>query len=132
MSNRSDRPTPNTPLSSSRREFLGRLAAIGAAGLGGSTLLAACGGDGADTAAGGEYPVVDASTCQGYDALDQQALAARQALNYQDSTPEAGQYCGNCRFKQDYDQDASCIGCQLFAGPVSPGGWCQSWAALPA
>jgi hypothetical protein len=127
----SDRPTPNPPPSPSRRHFLGRIAAVGAAGLGGSTLLAAC-GDGADTAAtgGGEYPVVEASTCQGYDALDQQALAARQALNYEDVTPEEGQYCGNCRFKQDYAQDASCLGCQLFAGPVSPAGWCQSWAAL--
>lgn len=129
MSDRFDRSTSNSPLSSSRRLFLGRLAALGAAGLGGSTLLAACGGDGADTV-GGEYPVVDASTCQGYDTLDQQALAARQALNYQDRTPQEGQYCGNCRFKQDYDQDSQCIGCQLFAGPVSPGGWCQSWAQL--
>jgi hypothetical protein len=130
----SDPQTSNTPLSSSRRQFLGRLAALGAAGLGGTTLLAACGGDGADTAATGDlpYPVVEASTCQGYDALDQQALSARQALNYADVTPEEGQYCGNCRFKQDYEEDANCIGCQLFAGPVSPAGWCQSWAALPA
>jgi hypothetical protein len=129
MSDRSDRPTPNTPPSTSRRLFLGRLAAIGAAGLGGSTLLAAC-GDGADTAGGSEYPVVNAATCEGYDALDPQALASRQALNYVDDTPEAGQYCGNCRFKQDYAEDASCLGCQLFAGPVSPGGWCQTWAVM--
>lgn len=128
MSERTDRPTPNTSLSSSRRQFLGRLAALGAAGLGGSTLLAAC-GDGADTAGGSPYPVVEASTCQGYDALDQQALAARQALNYQDNSPEAEQHCGNCRFQQAYDQDSNCLGCQLFAGPVSPGGWCQSWTA---
>jgi hypothetical protein len=125
----SDR-SPNTPPSPSRRHFIGRIAALGAAGLGGSTLLAACGGDGADTAAPGDipYPVVDASTCQGYDTLDQQALAARQALNYVDVTPEEGQYCGNCRFQQAYEQDASCLGCQLFAGPVSPAGWCSSWA----
>ena len=126
----SDRPTSNNAPSPSRRHFLGRIAALGAAGLGGSTLLAACGGGGADTAATGDspYAVVEASTCQGYDALDQQALAARQALNYADVTPEEGQYCGNCRFKQDYAQDSNCLGCQLFAGPVSPAGWCQSWA----
>jgi hypothetical protein len=131
MSQRFDSSTSNSPLSPSRRAFLGRIAALGVAGIGGSTLLAAC-GDGADTAGGSEYPVVNASTCQGYDALDQQALASRQALNYQDSTPEEGQYCGNCRFQQAYDQDTNCIGCQLFAGPVSPGGWCQSWVVNTA
>lgn len=142
MSERIDLPTPNTPEPLTRRRFLGRFAAAGAAGLGGSALLAACGGgeDAAEPAvddtsaaasapAGEEYPVVDASTCQGYDALDEQALSTRQALNYQDDSPEEGQYCGNCQFKQVYAADAQCLGCQLFLGPVSPGGWCLSWAA---
>lgn len=142
MSEHIDLPIPNTPEPLTRRRFLGCFAA--AAGLGGSALLSACGGgeDAAEpavddtsdaaAAAGEEYPVVDASTCQGYDALDQQALATRQALNYQDDSPEEGQYCGNCQFKLAYEADAQCLGCQLFQGPVSPGGWCQSWAAQQA
>jgi hypothetical protein len=129
MSDRSDRTTPDTPPSTSRRDFLGRLAVLGAAGFGGTTLLAACGGDTAETAAGGEYAVVEASTCQGFDALDEGSLNARQALSYADNSSQEGQYCGNCRFKQAYEQDSNCVGCQLFAGPVSPAGWCQSWAA---
>lgn len=129
-----------------RRQFLGRLAAFTFVGAGATTLLAACGGgdapatgDVADTtgtaggaAPSGDYPVVDASTCQGYDALDEQALAMRNALNYQDASPEADKHCGNCQLKQAYEADAQCLGCQLFAGPVSPGGWCQSWVAMPA
>ena len=94
-------------------------------------LLSGCGSVGSVAPAGGDspYPVVNAATCEGYDALDQQALAPRQALNYADVTPEEGQYCGNCRFQQEYAQDSNCLGCQLFFGPVSPGGRCQSWAA---
>ena len=150
MPERTEGSIPNSPSPLTRRHFLGRFAAAGAAGLGGSALLAACGGGedaaepaveapepNADTApgaagtpAGGEYPVVEASTCEGYDTLDEQALTLRQTLNYQDDSPEEGRYCGNCQFKQAYEADAQCLGCQLFLGPVSPGGWCQSWVAL--
>ncbi len=132
MPDQPDRPISNAPFT--RRHFLGRFAALGAAGLGGSTLLAACGGgDGeAETVGEGEYAVVEASSCEGFDALDEQALSARQALNYQDRSPEEGEYCGNCQFQQAYAEDDSCLGCTLFAGPVSPGGWCASWAQMPA
>lgn len=115
----------------SRRSFLGRLAAVGTAGFGASTLLAACGGDDAATegAGGGPAspPVVDASTCEGYEAIDAGGLQTRRALNYVDATPTEGQYCDNCRFYQEPQGGSDCGGCQLFPGPVSPGGWCQSW-----
>lgn len=129
MPDQSDCSKPDAPLT--RRHFLGRFAALGAAGLGGSTLLAACGGgEEVETLGEGEYAVVEASTCEGFDALDEQALAAREALNYQDVSSEEGEYCGNCQFQQQYAEDESCLGCTLFAGPVSPAGWCVSWAAM--
>ena len=128
----SDRTSPlSSPSSSlSRRSFLSRFAAVGAVGLGGSTLLAACGGDDASTAGASDGAgVVEAASCEGYDALDAQALQPRQALGYVDASPREGQHCGNCRFYRQPEAGSPCGGCQLFAGPVSPGGWCQSWTA---
>lgn len=119
----------------SRRDFLRRASLLGVVAASGSTLLSACGGgdapaEGGAAAGGAEYPVVDASTCQGYDALTETDRNARQGLGYVDASPEAGKYCGNCILKKAYDQDTNCIGCQLFQGPVSPGGWCNSYAPM--
>lgn len=58
-----------------------------------------------------------------------------QALNYVEEASEAsdhpayeeGEQCDNCMFWQ-----ADVEGCQLFPGnSVEPGGWCQSWVAVP-
>lgn len=100
----------------SRRRFL---AATGAAL--GLAPLAAC-GDGA----------VRAASCEGYDALDATALKQRQALGYVDVTPDPAQVCQNCRFYQAPAAGSACGGCQLFAGPVAPAGYCASWVAAAA
>lgn len=132
-------PEEGAPLD--RRAFLGRFAALG---LGASAFLAACGGgNGTDTGttgqtggtatqANGEYPVVPANDCAGYDELTDQQLQMRQSLQYEDESPREGQYCGNCRFQEAYAADQRCLGCQLFEGPVSPGGWCASWTVQTA
>ena len=99
----------------SRRRFL---AAAGALGL---APLAACGDK-----------TVRASSCPGYDALDATALQQRQALGYVDVTPDPAQQCQNCRFYQTLATLAPCGGCQLFAGPVAPAGYCASWVAAVA
>jgi hypothetical protein len=118
----------------SRRDFLRRASLVGVATVGGSTLLSACGGDDAaetaTDAAAPEYPVVDSSTCAGYDELSETDLAARNGLGYVSNSPVEGQYCGNCQLKAEYPADSRCLGCQIFQGPVSPGGWCQSWVPL--
>ena len=129
-----DRSTLNTPASPlTRRSFLGRFVTVGAAGLGATSLLAACGGE-AETGATSSTSSqgVDASSCEGYDALDASALQTRQALGYVDATPREGQNCANCRFYTQPAGASPCGGCQLFAGPVSPDGWCQSWVAKAA
>lgn len=121
-----------TPESSrSRRSFLGRVLALGAAGLGGPALLAACGGGSTGGSTGGA-DVVEASSCEGYDALDASSLQMRDTLNYVDASPQEQQHCANCRFFTQPEAGSPCGGCQLFAGPVSPGGWCQSWTAPAA
>ena len=118
---------PDSAQTINRRAFLGRTLAIGAASIGATSLLAACGGDspGNDATA----IAVDSSACAGYAALSESDLNARQALGYVDRTPNEAQVCGNCRFKAAYAEDSNCIGCTLFSGPVSPGGYCTGWAA---
>lgn len=102
----------------SRRQFL---ATTGAA-LGLGPLVAACGGgDG-----------VVAAECAGHDALTPQDLQARQALAYVDVTPIPVQRCDNCQFYVLPEGGSPCGGCQLFAGPVAPGGYCTGWVAAQA
>ena len=101
----------------SRRRFLVSAGAV----LGVTPILAACGGgDDAVTAAG----------CAGYGDLSEQDLANRAALNYVDNSPTPGQNCANCRLYNAPEGEGPCGGCQLFAGPVAPGGWCSSWQAM--
>ena len=101
----------------SRRQFL----ATAGAALGLGPLVAACGGGGDDVAA---------AECAGYDALTPQDLQARQALAYVDDTPIPVQRCDNCQFYvRARGRLSPCGGCQLFAGPVAPGGYCTGWVA---
>jgi hypothetical protein len=125
----------------SRRGFLLSLGVAGAA----SAALTACGGR-TDTAPGtqttqpapattapgapaGSEGVV-AAECPGYADLSEEQISVRRTLNYVDQSPQAGQYCYNCRFVIENGEYGNCQGCQLFAGPVAPQGWCSSWAAM--
>lgn len=121
----------------SRRNFLGRFALLGAAGLGASSLLAACGGgeQPAETAPGEAATSGDgvvAAQCEGYDALTEQDLQTRQTLGYVDESPNPQQICSNCRFYNQPAGGSPCGGCTLFQGPVAPEGYCNSWAAMAA
>ena len=100
----------------SRRRFLAT--AAGALGLG--STLSACGGGG-----GG----VVAAECAGYDQLTAAELQQRAALAYVDESPVIGQRCNNCSFYVAEQGGAACGGCQLFAGPVAPEGYCTGWVA---
>lgn len=100
-----------------RRQFL-----AAAAALVGLPALAAC----------GEGAPESASACAGYDALSPADLQQRAALQYVDKSPAPDKLCLNCRFYTAPAGGSPCGGCQLFAGPVLPAGYCTSWAALPA
>ena len=113
----------------SRRAFLERATALGAV-LGLPSLLTACGGEGGETS--GETAAaedVQASECAGYDTLTEAQLQTRQALGYVDDSPYPVQLCNNCQFYNQPEGDSPCGGCQLFAGPVAPEGYCNSWVA---
>ncbi len=98
----------------SRRQFA--LAAGAALGL--APFLAAC-----------ETPV-HAAECASYDTLTPDELQSRQALAYVDETPQPAKRCDNCRFYRRPTGGSACGGCELFAGPVAPGGYCTAWASM--
>ena len=100
----------------SRRRFLATSA--GALGLG--SVLAACGGGGGGVAA---------AECEGYDALSAADLQQRAALAYVDNSGVIGKKCNNCSFYVVPEGGSACGGCQLFAGPVAPEGYCTGWVA---
>jgi hypothetical protein len=130
----------------SRRNFLQRLGLIGVAGVGGSTLLSACGGGsdgdgeaggGAESQTGGAGGQATADLdCDDLSALSDAQMQQRQqmaeSLNYVAETPNPEQNCANCALYEQPEAeettDNACGGCQLFPGPVYPNGYCTSWA----
>ena len=128
----------------SRRDFLQRLSIVGVAGIGGSTLLSACGGGSDGESGGGAEEQTSAAGGQATADLDCDDLSAlsdaqmqqrnqmAESLNYVAETPNPEQNCANCAlYQQPEDEettDNACGGCQLFPGPVYPNGYCTSWA----
>lgn len=108
----------------SRRDFLMRCAALGAAG----SVLSACGGDSSTADGGGACS--DVSALSPADAQQRQAMA--QTLNYVEETPIPEKRCDNCKFWQPAEGGAACGGCQLIKGPINPAGYCTSWVAPAA
>lgn len=128
----------------SRRNFIQRISILGAAGIGGSTLLSACGGgsegqeggsEQGQTSEGGGQATADLN-CDDLSALSdaqmQQRSQMAESLNYVAETPNPEQNCANCALYQQPEAeettDNACGGCQLFPGPVYPNGYCTSWA----
>ena len=135
-----DRESDATPTAYSRRAFLGRTATLGAI-VGLPSLLTACGGGDENEAPGAETTDeapdasvaagdVQASECEGYDALTEQDLQTRQTLGYVDNSPDPAKLCNNCQFYNQPEGGSPCGGCQLFQGPVAPEGYCNSWVAM--
>ncbi len=126
-----ERPEASTRRSLSRRDFLSRTLARGAAGLGLPAVLAACGGDGenGNGQAAGTEAGLTAAECEGYDALTEADMDMRQSLEYVDNSPIPEQLCSNCQFYEPEASGPDCGGCLLFAGPVVPDGYCTSWIA---
>lgn len=122
-----------------RRDFVTRVLAVGGAGAFLPALISACGGeerpatpDSDVLTPEGEEGQVMAEACPGFDELTDQDMQLRQALEYVDVSPNATQVCSNCQFYTEPEAGSQCGGCELFQGPVAPGGYCNSWAAQQA
>ncbi len=58
---------------------------------------------------------------------DAQSQQMRSTLQYVEQSTVAGKTCANCaQYKPG--EFGECGGCNLFGGPVRPGGYCISWA----
>lgn len=129
-----------------RKDFLKRLSFAGAAGLGASSILAACGGGGnkeasnqnaksaesgsmaGESSSNGEMASAD-DPCSDLSGVPEQDLKTRKTLQYTNKTPYPDKHCSNCNFYLADKYGDKCGGCQLFKGPVNPNGHCTSWTA---
>ncbi|HKL88921.1 MAG TPA: high-potential iron-sulfur protein [Salinibacter sp.] len=118
-----------------RRRFLQSIGVAGVVGASGS-LLAACGGGddsgGGDSGGSAESSSKTASAdCTDIsmlsDAQKKQRSQMVKSLQYVEETPEADKNCANCQLYQKGAYEG-CGGCQLFPGPVTENGYCNSWA----
>lgn len=100
------------------------LRVLGAGGLSavGLLSLAGCGGDEEESSGGGGGEGCDAP-------IDAQSQQLRTTLQYVDESPQSDKFCRNCA-QYVADQHGACGGCNVFTGPVQPGGYCLSWAAI--
>jgi hypothetical protein len=97
-----------------RRGFLKQLGLAAAFGLGAQS-LAGCGSKTQD-------PCSDLS---GLSAQDQQT---RITYGYRNQTLIEAKRCDNCNFWKAPAGGGPCGSCTLVKGPISPGGYCNSWA----
>jgi hypothetical protein len=111
----------------SRRLFLKQIVAIGAAGLVGPGLLAAC--SSGNTVERIESEPAASGGCEESADLPAADIAARQAVNYVDESPQAGKSCANCRFFKQPAAGAACGGCEIVKGPIASEGYCNAWVA---
>ena len=123
----------------SRRRFLQSLSIAGVVGASGS-FLTACGG-GSDSGSGNGESGSEAKSGSGAtasadctdismlsDAEKKQRSQMVNSLQYVEETPNEEKYCANCQLYQKEKYDNGCGGCQLFPGPVTENGYCNSWA----
>lgn len=111
----------------SRRLFLRQMGAIGAAGLIGPGLLLACSSE--NTAERARTETAASGKCEESVDLPASDIAARQAVNYVDETPQADKSCANCRFFKQPTAAAACGGCEIVKGPIAAEGYCNAWVA---
>jgi hypothetical protein len=71
-------------------------------------------------------------SCTDTTGLSADEIAARNALAYSDSSPEAGKACNNCQQFVAAPAANQCGTCKVMKGPVHPKGYCKAWAAKPA
>lgn len=120
----------------SRRDFLLRTTALGAVALGSGAILSACGGGqeqaqapaASEEAAPMAEPMAAEAACDDLSGLSDADLQMRQTLQYVTKSTTPDKMCSGCQLFVAPEGDAPCGGCQIIKGPISPEGYCTSWA----
>jgi hypothetical protein len=114
----------------SRKDFVKNLFISGVMLLGGSTLMAACGGNQNKT----QSPASNQSLndpCSDVSNLSDSDLATRKQFNYMGRTPNKDKFCSNCLHWRGLTGNGPCGTCELVKGPINPNGYCDQWMQKP-
>ncbi|MBX3253199.1 MAG: hypothetical protein KF862_03570 [Chitinophagaceae bacterium] len=115
----------------SRRLFLKRGIVFGLTFAGVGALIQGCGQSPAGGDAQKENKAASAADpCSDYTGLTEDDIKARQHLGYVEVSPVSDRQCSNCNLWLPPPAGNPCGKCQLFKGPVEPGGHCTYWAPL--
>ncbi|WP_373515683.1 high-potential iron-sulfur protein [Persicitalea sp.] len=71
-----------------------------------------------------------ASPCDDLTGVPAVDIEKRKSLGYTNLSPIPDSMCSNCQLFIPQKEGAECGGCLLFAGPVSPEGYCTYWAPV--
>ncbi len=73
-----------------------------------------------------------ALVCTDTSSLSPADAQVRTALNYVDTSTEAGKTCSGCQQFIPPPGAGACGTCKVVKGPINPGGNCKSFVAKPA
>jgi hypothetical protein len=104
----------------SRKDFLVKGLVTGAAVVGAGAILAACKKEEKKAEA-------SAASCNDVTGLSPDDIQQRTNLQYVDQTPDPSKRCDGCALYVAPAAGATCGGCNLIKGPISPAGYCTSW-----
>lgn len=74
--------------------------------------------------------VAEASPCEDLAGVPTSDVTKRKSLGYTSLSPIPDNHCSNCQLFIPPKAGGACGGCLLFAGPVSPEGYCTYWAPV--
>ncbi|MFB9292641.1 high-potential iron-sulfur protein [Persicitalea jodogahamensis] len=87
--------------------------------------LAGCGSSKKSVATDKKLKATPCEDLTGVPAVD---VEKRKSLGYTNLSPIPDKECRNCQLFIPPKEGSECGGCLLFAGPVSPEGYCTYWA----
>jgi hypothetical protein len=92
--------------------------------------LLGCGSARKGQAANPKGSVAQANPCEDLTGIPVVDVEKRKSLGYTSLSPIPDKQCSNCQLFIPPKVGLACGGCLLFAGPISPEGYCTYWAPV--
>ena len=67
------------------------------------------------------------ASCNDVSGLSDEQRSGRNALGYEDATPQPGKACAKCAQYVAAPAISECGKCKVLAGPVHPNGYCRAY-----